>query len=71
MRYTSTVYVDWGLSRGNHTFSEVLVIGNQHDSDKDTHSIARIVFPCGTVAESSYTKTDQVKLRQYFEINWS
>ena len=60
--------MDWDLSEANVTFGEV--VARWYSSAVVYATIVRLVFPCGTVTGASYTKTNQVKLRQYFEIVW-
>lgn len=69
MLYVTTHYIDWGINEANGTFSEVLV---QDGVNFFTMSgaMVRLIFPCGNVGGSSYTKDNTHKLRQYFEIAW-
>jgi hypothetical protein len=71
--YATGIHCDWDLNEANVTFSEVLLHGplsGQFNAGDATNVGIRLVFPCGTVAGTSYTKTDQVKLRQYLEYVW-
>ncbi|MBX6361854.1 MAG: hypothetical protein IRZ03_17465 [Acidobacterium ailaaui] len=59
--------IDWDLGEANGTFNEVVA---SFYTGGGYVPIVRILFPCGTVTAQSYTKTNQVKLRQYFELVW-
>lgn len=61
--------MDWELNEANGIFSEVVCRIRANDGVTYA-TLVRLVFPCGAVAGVSYTKTNQVKLRQYFEIIW-
>lgn len=85
--YTTTYYVDWQFNEGNVTFTELMwYAGYWYNSGTSVPPVAQdyyapgsnsgapmayMVLPVGNVAGSSYTKNDQIKLRQYFELIWS
>lgn len=73
MPYVTSYAQDWELQEANVTFSEVLVVSTANNSSAGvpaTHAMVRLVFPCGNVGGTSFTKTSAVKLRQYFELIW-
>lgn len=71
--YVTSYSIDWDLAEGNVTFSELLwyqMVSYGSSNATTDNVLLHMVFPCGNVTQSSYTKTNQVKLRQYFELAW-
>lgn len=70
--YVTAYSQDWELNEGNVTFSEVLLrlSSSAGQSNSNSDATVRLVFPCGTVAGTSVTKDNTVKMRQYLELSF-